>query len=57
MKSFHVKHDDEAIHLETIHTKLGSLERLIIVAAKEFVKRGKTDNLKRILARIEIMMM
>ncbi|MGG4156879.1 hypothetical protein [Peribacillus muralis] len=55
MKVFNIKHDNQAIHLETSHTKFNSLERLIMVAAAEFSCKGKTDQLQSIITRIEAM--
>jgi hypothetical protein len=56
MKEFHIKHDKESIRLETEFTKFGSLERIIILSAVEFINKGKTEELKRILSIIEARM-
>jgi hypothetical protein len=56
LKIFNIKHDDHAIYLETIHTKFASLEKIMMVAAREYNNKGKKEELKRILLRIEAMM-
>lgn len=56
MKEFHIKHDNEAIHLETEFTKFDSLERIMLLSASEFVNKGKTVRLKEVLGVIEEML-
>jgi hypothetical protein len=56
MKEFHIKHDKESIRLETEFTKFDSLERIMLLSAMEFIKKGKTDELKIIMAVIEARM-
>jgi hypothetical protein len=56
VKVFNIKHDDQAIYLETIHTKFASLEKMMMLIAKEFILKGKKDVLKKILGCIEAMM-
>lgn len=53
LKTFSIVHDKQSIFLETNHTKFYSLERLMILISKEFVKKGKRDSLRSILLRIE----
>jgi hypothetical protein len=56
MKIFNVIHDDNSLKLETSHTKFESLERMMMVATKEFVKKGKVEKLRRILSKIEALL-
>ncbi|MED4003600.1 hypothetical protein [Priestia aryabhattai] len=53
LKTFSIIHDKQSILLETSHTKFYSLERLLILISKEFIRRGKQDALRNILLRIE----
>ncbi|MGG3233961.1 hypothetical protein ABEP17_10795 [Priestia flexa] len=53
LKTFSIVHDKQSILLETNHTKFYSLERLMILISKEFIRKGKQDTLRNILLRIE----
>jgi len=53
LKTFNIIHDKQSILLETNHTKFYSLERLMILISKEFIRRGKQDALRNILLRID----
>lgn len=57
MKEFHIKHDKEALRLETDFTKFQSLERVMLLSAFEFIEQGKTDELNKILSVIKARML
>lgn len=56
MKIFNVTHDDCEIRLQTKHTKLSSLERLMLLIAREFISKGKSERLRKILSTIEALL-
>lgn len=53
MKEFHIKHDKQAIRLETDFTKFESLERIMLLSGLHLIDKGKIEQLKGILQVLE----
>jgi hypothetical protein len=53
MKVFSIIHDKESVKLETSHSKLDSMERLMMIFTTHFLNKGKVDRIESLFALLD----